>query len=89
MSIIITGIEKYKDCYSCPYNQYDCYCQITGGGIDRDDWYCDKPCPIKTVDGLVDEIEHKAKSGPYKFAVVFGMKKAIELIKEYCGVADE
>ena len=49
MSVIITGFEKPINCYECPFNNSDCWCNITRGRIDRDDWTCDKECPIKPL----------------------------------------
>lgn len=49
MSILIKGINKPKSCFNCDFNMYDCHCKINSGKIDRDDWTCDKPCPIVEV----------------------------------------
>jgi len=49
MSILIKGINKPKSCFNCYFNMYDCHCKINSGKIDRDDWTCDKPCPIVEV----------------------------------------
>lgn len=53
MSVFIKGIEKPKNCYGCDFNMYDyelnCYCKINHGKTDKDDWTCDKPCPIVEV----------------------------------------
>ena len=57
MSVIIEGYDKPKNCYVCPFNRDDCWCSITHGGIDRDFWICDKPCPIKPFDNVLDEIK--------------------------------
>lgn len=49
MSIIIEEFDKSKNCYFCPFNNSDCYCNLTGGFIDRDDWDCSVTCPIKEI----------------------------------------
>lgn len=53
MSVFIKGIEKPKNCYGCDFNMYDyelnCYCKINHGKTDKDDWTCDKPCPIVEI----------------------------------------
>lgn len=49
MSVLIKGFDKPKDCFNCDFNMYDCYCKINNGKIDRDDWTCDKTCPIVEV----------------------------------------
>lgn len=49
MSVVIKGIDKPKSCFGCDFNMYDCYCKISHGEIDRDDWTCDKPCSIVEV----------------------------------------
>ena len=49
MGIYIKGTGKPKNCHVCNFNASDCFCRITHGGIDRDDWTCDKPCPIVEI----------------------------------------
>ena len=49
MSVIIEGFDKPKNCYPCPFNNSDCWCNLTKGVIDRDDWYCSAICPIKEL----------------------------------------
>ncbi len=49
MSVFIKGFDKPKNCFGCDFNSYDCFCKLSHGGIDRDDWTCDKPCPIIEV----------------------------------------
>lgn len=50
MSVVIKGFHKPKNCYSCPFNNSDCWCSLTDGGyIDRDDWSCSTPCPIEEL----------------------------------------
>ena len=56
MSVVIEGYDKPKSCLSCPFNRDDCWCSITHGEIDRDYYDCDKPCPIKPLDNVLDEI---------------------------------
>ena len=46
-------------------------------------------CPLKSVDGLIEKIDKKANSGQWSEATVYGMKKAIAIIKEYCGMGEE
>jgi hypothetical protein len=49
MSVVIKGMDKPKNCFGCNFNMYDCYCKINHGGIDRDFWDCENPCPIVEV----------------------------------------
>ena len=49
MSIFIKDMRKPKNCFSCNFNMYDCYCKINHGTIDREFWDCDKTCPIVEV----------------------------------------
>ena len=49
MSVVIKGMDKPKNCFSCEFNSSDCHCKINHGKIDRDDWTCDMPCPIVEV----------------------------------------
>lgn len=46
MSVIIKGLNKFHSCRLCPFNNSDCYCNITKGKIDRDDYSCEYECPI-------------------------------------------
>lgn len=46
MSVIIKGLNKFYSCRLCPFNNSDCYCNITKGKIDRDDYFCESECPI-------------------------------------------
>ena len=46
MSVIIKDIDKPDNCKDCYFNESNCYCNITKGCIDRDDYQCDTPCPI-------------------------------------------
>ena len=49
MSVFIKGMDKPKSCFGCDFNMYDCYCKHSRGEIDRDDWTCEKPCPLVKV----------------------------------------
>lgn len=53
MSVVIKGFNKPQNCFGCSFNHSDCWCAITEGGIDRDDYSCDLPCPIKPLDDNV------------------------------------
>lgn len=57
MSVVIEGYDKPKDCYVCPFDRHGCWCSITNGVIDRDDYSCDKPCPIKSVNSVLNKIK--------------------------------
>lgn len=86
MSIFIKDMKKPKNCFSCDFNMYDCYCKISHGGIDRDFWDCDKPCPIveiPTPHGLIADIDEAIKC----IEEVTGKDAefAISLIKWACG----
>ncbi len=47
VGVFIKGLKKPKNCYGCPFNNSDCFCSITKGGIDRDDYSNEKECPMK------------------------------------------
>lgn len=49
MSVVIRGFNKPKDCYSCRFNDSNCWCSITKGTIDRDDYTCNILCPIEQL----------------------------------------
>lgn len=71
MSVFIKDMEKPKSCFGCDFNMYDCYCKISHGGIDRDFWDCDKPCPIVEV--------------PVPHGRIVDMDEAIKCIEEVKG----
>lgn len=80
MSILIKGINKPKSCFNCGFNMYDCHCKINSGKIDRDDWTCDKPCPIvevPTPHGDLIDIESKISIG-----IRDGVKTVRELLND-------
>lgn len=49
MSVIVKGFNKPKNCYSCPFNDSHCWCSLTKGTIDRDDYTCNVSCPIEQL----------------------------------------
>lgn len=63
MSIVVKGFDKPEDCYTCPFNHSDWYCNLTKGIIDRDNWDCSVVCPIKELPKghgrLIDADEYK------------------------------
>ena len=71
MSIFIKDMKKPKNCFSCDFNMYDCYCKINHGKIDRDFWDCDKPCPIVEI--------------PTPHGRIADMDEAIKCIEEVTG----
>ncbi len=86
MSVIVTGIDIPKSCGEC---------NASGTGVCRK-WFDVKEiglkrsehCPLKSIDGLIEKIDKKSNSGQWSEATVYGMKKAIAIIKEYCGMED-
>ena len=60
MSVIIKEFNKPKNCYNCRFNDSDCWCSITKGTIDRDDYTCDVQCPIEQLP-RVEREDLKAK----------------------------
>lgn len=71
MSIFIKDMKKPKNCFGCDFNMYDCYCKINNGGIDRDFWDCENPCPIVEI--------------PYPHGRIADMDEAIKCIEEVEG----
>lgn len=49
MSVYIKGIGKPHNCRRCYFNISDIDCFITKGRIDRDDYSCEKECPITEI----------------------------------------
>lgn len=44
--VFIKGLKKPENCRGCYFNNSDCWCGITKGGIDRDDYSNEKECPM-------------------------------------------
>ena len=84
MSVIITNRNKPKDCLHC-WNHYDCDYYLA----EPVDGYIDKNCHLKSVNELIEEISRKANSGQWSDATVYGLNKAIAIIKEYCGMEEK
>lgn len=64
MSVLIKGFNKPQNCYMCDFNSYDCFCKLSRGRIDRDDWTCDRSCPlieIFTPHGRIADIDEAIK----------------------------
>lgn len=87
MSVVIEGYDKPKDCYVCPFDRHGCWCSITNGVIDRDDYSCDKPCPIKSLDNVLDEI--KAKIEGYRSTVDYAIKEESSKTEQGLAYADQ
>lgn len=91
MSAVIKGFDKPKSCLSCPFNRNDCWCSITHGGIDRDDYNCDKPCPIKSFNSILDKIRAEIDIARFidkdtklcKNANASGLEVALKIIDKY------
>ncbi len=47
VGVFIEGLKKPKNCCGCYLNNSDCFCIITKGKIDRDDYSNEKECPMK------------------------------------------
>ena len=85
MSVIITGMDMPKE-NNCKFCEKDCFWQ--GADVDRNDHIED--CPLKSVDGLIEEIK--------KMKITSGVKNqgtwneclyyVTERIKEYCEVSE-
>lgn len=85
MGVTIDGISKPKNCRGCWFNSGDCWCSITHGGIDRDDYSCDKPCPIHNkseveIRQMIDDI-----SGHLHLADFDQVKITTAEYNEQCG----
>ena len=57
MSVVIRELDKPKDCYDCHFNKCNCWCSITKGTIDRDDYTCSVSCPIEQLPSEDKECE--------------------------------
>lgn len=92
MSVIVTGIDMSKSCGEC---------NASGTGVCRK-WFDVKEiglkrsehCPLKSVDGLIEKLN---KAGANNDKSVFknlhpsyvqGLRDAVKIIKEYCGMED-
>lgn len=64
--MVIIDIDKPKNCYYCHFNNLDKLCSINNGTIhsnpyNRNDYTCDKGCPIIEVNN--DFISQLKKKG--------------------------
>lgn len=84
MSIILTGINMSENCKECKLRTTDVCNAVRRDEKTIDLTIVQENCPIKSVDGLIKEINRKANSGQWSDATVYGMRKAIAIIKEYC-----
>ena len=82
MSIVIERFDKPTSCLSCPFNHSDCWCAITKGEIDRDDYSCDLPCPIKPLDTVLDKIRAEIKLLK-DYDKEYAHKRTLEIIDKY------
>ena len=89
MSMIVIGVEMPINCVECHEkgirNLLDC--ELIFGGCAN----CGRhpKCSLKSIDGLIENIDKKANSGQWSDATTYGMYKAIAIIKEYCGMEGE
>ena len=94
MSIIIKNVEVPKNCCDCVcHNGEIGECRATGS---RETWCSEPPrsCPIKSVDGLIDEFKKlypKNYAGGFELggsSCEFSLNQVIRIIKEYCEVEE-
>ena len=91
MSVIVTEMDMPETCYSCKFCQEDDqlrdYCGITYDAI----WYGEKErlkdCPLKPIEGLIEEIEKywMECDDLLQAPTLRGVRK---IIKEYCEVEE-
>lgn len=90
MSVIIEGFCKPKNCCSCPFNNSNCFCNLTDGGyIDRDDWSCSAECPIKELPKgygrLIDEKEiDTVVNGVFNVFDTYSPETFLDVIHNQC-----
>ena len=98
MATIVTGMEMPESCSECPIchckgkdDPWNYYCSATMNDINVQEWDLTRynNCPLKSVEGLIEKIE-QAKSNPLNQSPYFdnGLIKAMEIIKEYCGMEE-
>lgn len=95
MSVIITGMDMPENCMRCPmdYKTWgDTYnCRIKFREISRNKYEDSverhKDCPLKSVDGLVEELTEygNCQCDAWDNSIIQG---AIEIIEEYCEVEE-
>ena len=92
MSVILKEIEMPKNCSDCPcFDGENGECRATGS---RDTWCSEPPrsCPLKSIDGLIDEFKKrypKNYAGDFELggrSCKFSLTQVIRIIKEYCEV---
>ena len=88
MTVIIRGFNKPKNCYRCNFNDSDCWCSITKGEIDRDDYTCNARCPIEQLpeaerkNNMSDiELVVKIPEEIYKASQITGAKHFISFVQ--------
>ena len=95
MSVIVTGIEMPKSCVRCDLCDSGGYRMALKRQTDKNIYERYKGCPLKSVDGLIEKLN---KAGADNDKSVFknlhlsyiqGLKDAMKIIKEYCGMEDE
>ena len=87
MSVIITEMDMPKECTDCLlHNNLGDYCRgrleiasIVRGKND---------CPLKSIEGLIDQINLEICSPNYYCSETETAGKIIDIIKEYCEVSD-
>lgn len=89
MSVIITEIVVPKTCYGCEFcredDQLRDYCSISYDGIWHGEKERLKDCPLKSVDGLIEEIkQYWIECDDLLQAPT--LRSIREIIKKYCEI---
>ena len=100
MSVIITGMDMPENCIKC--NSMNCflpYKKNTNREVVKKKYMTvrHEDCPLKSVDELIELIESDENittferfmtMGGFKFKNMIPVERAIDIIKEYCGMED-
>lgn len=96
MSVILKGMDAPKCCFGCIYrseiNGLHSRCSITNQIILQDEYNkVADDCPIKSLDGLINEIENAEIRGHVRDEECFnrGVNFALNIIKKYCEVEND
>lgn len=86
MSVIVTGIDMPKSCAECQ----DQRCKVSDEW-DLFDW-CDYKrvdgCPLKSIDGLIEEITQLPTQENAEGQDMFQAYDVLRTIREYCEVKE-
>ena len=92
MSVIATGMDMPRSCGSCEASGTGvCKLWMKSSEINGIGYNRHPDCPIKSVEGLIEEIRKMPNDNPsyWHTCDVVDRENLIEIIKEYCKVSEK